>query len=278
MLAIYVITTLVTAFIAILILRIFSRNWGLIAGLSAILVLLSVAMTHLYIVNCPFPKTSATTVSPNSFLNVIALQSPSEFNTYQTKIDANKKSGGSSDNEIFYTTELVNSLLLKYGMQASDESLYNYLKQDIAFDKELYAINPDLVLFHQFPEKFEGKIVAADLQKIGKSEYTTKILTYTENVIKSGMNQEHAVPSDIDIQKAKLIFAAIIDRLGKKYGLDTVIATLKNPADSKLDKKTSADILITFSETILATGPETTGLLLRASYAQTNAVKNAKAN
>lgn len=268
MLSTYVIAAVITAIISLIVLRLISKNLSLVLCLSAVLVVLAIVMTHIYIINCPFPK-PLTAHQANTFLSLVAQQAPNEFNVYQMKVDNNKKVAGSPDNEIYYITELVNSLLLKYGSQASNESLYHFLEQDIAFDKELYEINPQLVLFHQYPEKFEGKINPTDLQAIAKAEYQTKILANTENVIKSGMRQEHPKPSATDIQKAKIIFTSILSNLSKEYGQDDVFATLKDPADAKVDPKLTAKILIAFSEAILATGEETVGLLLRVSYSQT---------
>jgi hypothetical protein len=196
------------------------------------------------------------------FIKLIATQAPDEFNAYVTKIKNNIITKGSPDNDVYYTAELINALLLKYGPRASNESLYHYLQSDIELDKKLFAIDPNLVLFHEFPALFKGKI---DFNKYNAIHFKENMLQAVEEVITSGIQHPQPLPTLQDKVKAEKMFQGMIAELAKKYGADKVTATFQHPQDPSVDKKMAAEIMMALSEEILAQGQDTVGLLLRVS-------------
>lgn len=201
--------------------------------------------------------------SQSPFFELVAKSAPYEFNQYIDKVKNNIIQGGNATNEIYYTSEFLHALLLKYGSKASDQSLYEYLKSDIQFDQQLIAIDPVLVLFHEFPIQMRGKI---DIKKFNEMSIKNNMITAIENVITSGINASQPAPTHEDIAKAQAMFQDILANLSAKYGNTLVATTFKTPDDPTLDKKTAAEMMIELSQDILAKGETTVGMMLRASF------------
>lgn len=260
----YAILTIIVGSIISLLLYRSIKNRAIATLLIALTVLLTLGLITL----CLKPYYSAwqfekTLRSQNPFINLIAEKAPNEFNAYLAKIKNNIVSDGDTNNEIYYTSELINTLLIKYGPVASNESLYRYLKSDIEFNKKLFTIDPILVLFHEFPDKFLGKI---DLNKYSANEFENNMLGAIEEVIQSGIESPQALPSNKDIDRAKTLFREILDKLSTKYGSATVLVALQTPENVSVNKKTAAEIIIALSEEILAKGQNDAGLLLKSSF------------
>lgn len=274
MLLIYTVVALVTALISWIILRLITKNRLLACSLSTVLTLLALAMTYLYIAPCYYTKNIGITMQEqNPFFAFIAKKSPNEYNAFVTKVQDDMRKNGKPINEIYFSNELTNNLLLKYGPNASDITLYDYLKENIALDKKLFAINPEYALHGEFLEKFKYTIPASERDIILKNVNESHIDYYAHEVIISGINNEHAAPTQNDIQQAKKQYSDIVLALMKKYGNDVVINTLKNPTNPALNQKNAAEIIITFSEAILATGQTMTGAMLRTSFMESRQLK-----
>ncbi|VVC76616.1 hypothetical protein AQUSIP_19390 [Aquicella siphonis] len=198
------------------------------------------------------------------FVSYLETQSPVDFGAYMSQIRDNVKKNKNLNNEIYYQSELLNTLLLKYGPVASHKSLYDYLKQNVEYDKKLIKIDPVYVLYHEFPDKFIRSDINFD--KLDRDEYIMESFNAVEPVIKSGVESPQKMPSDDEQKQAMVTFRKVVDDLSKKYGAKTVVETLQNPADTKLDKETSAKIIIAFFEEIIAKGEENAGLFMRVSY------------
>lgn len=197
-------------------------------------------------------------------INYAAIHSPEEFKIFMDKVRADiQKNNNDLNKEIYYQSELLNALLLKYGPYASDESLYHFLQASVAYDKKLFAIDPALVLFHEFPEKFSN--TPLDFTKINRDEYLNVTFEAMENVIKSGAENPRAVSTADETKQAMIIFREVVEALSQKYGAKVVIATLQNPNDQTLDKNTSAEIVMAFFEGIIAKGQNNAGLFMRVT-------------
>lgn len=242
----------------------FSKNKILTGSITTLAVLIAIAFTYFYISPYYLAWRFENNIrSQSQFLDLIAEQSPYEFNDYVSKVKKNIISRGDPTNEAYYAAELINSLLMKYGPIASDESLYNYLRSDIEFDKKLFAIDPVLVLFQEFPDKFADKI---DLSKYSVNDLKNDMLGAVEKVVESGIKNPHPLPTTEDMALAEGVFRGILADLGKKYGQTTLATALQRPEDPAVDKKIAAQIIMDISDAIFSKGEETTGLLLRSSF------------
>lgn len=264
MLAIYIIVALTTGLLTGFILHHSIKNKNLVYSTAFLVVLIALALTYFYIA----PHYLAWQFGKNirkqsSFINLVAEKSPDDFNRYLAKAKKNIIENGDPINEVYYASRLINTLLMKYGPIASDDSLYAYLKSDIEFDRKLFSIDPILVLFQEFPEKFADKI---DLKKYSSNELKNEMLAAVEKVVESGIKHPHPLPNKQDITKAESIFRNILADITTKYGENNVKAALQHPENPAVDKKMAAEIIMAISEAIYAKGKETAGLLLRSSF------------
>ena len=196
-------------------------------------------------------------------INFAAVYTPQEFAEFMDKVHENIKSIKDPDQEINYQSELLSTMLLKYGPHASDESLFHYLQASVDYDKKLILIDPVYVLYHEFPEKFENQKM--DFSKLDKEEYLKQTFSAVEAVVKSGTEQPRALPTDDEFKKVMMMFRDIVETVSQKYGKELVIATLQNPTDKSLDKLTSANIVIAFFEAVIAKGQADASLFMRVT-------------
>ena len=263
MIWIYVIIAIIVGIVSGIIFYIFIKNKVLASVLTIITIAIALIITNLALPHYFTWQVEYALRKQNPFMNLVAEKSPNEFNAYVKKIKHNLLTHGNPNNDVIYTSELINDLLIKYGPVASNESIYQYLQSDIDFEKKLLAINPVLVLFHVFPDKFKDKV---DLQKYNINEIKNNMLSSVEAVIKSGMEHPEPLPTAEEIAKAKVLFSGIIAELAKKYGPEKLTEALKHPDDPSIDKKTVAEIVIDLSEATLAKGKDDVGLILKAAF------------
>lgn len=198
------------------------------------------------------------------FMTYLEMKAPVDFNAYMHQIRENVKENKNQNNEIYYQSELLNTLLLKYGPLASNKSLYEYIRENVSFDKTLMKIDPAYVLYHEFPDKFIKSDISFD--KLDRDKYILDTFNAVEPVIRSGIENPQKFPDAQEQKQAMTLFRQVVEQLSKKYGEKTVIATLQNPADPQLNRETSAEIIIAFFDGIVAKGEDSAALFMRVSY------------
>jgi hypothetical protein len=234
--------------------------------MTAIVMILTVVATY-YISPHYYAWTFPSSIrSENSLIDLIATQSPAEFNAYVSKAKHNILTRGNPDNELSYTIEFVSHAMTKYSQNASNKSLYDYLKADNDLDKKLFETDPVLVLANEFPDMFMSTIDPTKLFENGSEEYFKATLNAAENVIKSSIKNSQPSLTKEDIQKAEAVFRDVISTLSDKYGEKIVLSALQHPNDPSLDKTLVAKILISFNDEILARGENDVGVSLRYAY------------
>lgn len=196
----------------------------------------------------------------------VAKQDPVEYHRFMDEAKDHVRHGANieMDNEVYYESDFVNALLVKYGARASNESLYDFLEKSVAYDKELLKVNPEYVLYHEFPEKFSD--VNVDFSGLDRDQYLKEMFSAAEAVVKSGLASPVAPPTKEEVKKAMTLFQETVKLVAKNYDEKTVIATLQKPQDPALDKATSAKIVIAFFEAILQKDKADVGLFLRVTF------------
>ncbi|MFW2571823.1 hypothetical protein [Legionella sp. 29fVS95] len=197
----------------------------------------------------------------STFFDLLAQKSPQAFKEY---IDKTKKDiiHNDSQNVIAYTSELVSSQMTKYGSQATNEAIYNQVKATIDYYNKLDAINPVLVLFLEYPNIFADKLSEKEIESVSEGP-ENPIPTANQNIIKSALETPQPPLSKADRIKAQMILNKIIETLSTQYGEKKVEMTFQHPDDPALDKKTAAEIIITFYQLLVERGEKDTGLVIR---------------
>lgn len=248
-------------------LRIYSYSWLHSTIISLIALVAVLFLVHYYIE----PSFSAWQYEREMRLtyplvDYAAKHDPVEYHNYMDEAQdhflhsANINMG----NEVYYESDFVNVLLVKYGSRASNESLYEFLKNSVDYDKVLINIDPIYVLYHEFPEKFSD--VNVDFSKLNREQYLQEIFSAAAVVVNSAIEKPVDSPTKEDVEKAKVIFQDAIKTVTKSYDEKTVIATLQKPHDPSLDKEQSAKIVIAFFDAILQRSKEEVGLFLRVTF------------
>lgn len=264
MLWIYVLVVVLVTVITYPVFRFYSLRKLTAGFLSGIFIVIAVLLTHLFFMPYNVVCTYESKIKSQSpFFDLIKAKSPNEYNTYISKIKANISAKGDLSNEIYYQSEFLNALLVKYGPNASNQSLYDYLKSSVDYDRKLYQIDPALVLYHEFPEKFTNQKV--DFKNLNVDEYKNTVLNSTEDVITSGIAQLQPAPTADETKKAMMIFRDVVGNISKKYGSKLVISVLQQPNNPLLDKNQAADIVIALMDGIVAKGKDDAALFLRTT-------------
>jgi hypothetical protein len=206
----------------------------------------------------------------DNFLNLVAEREPEEFKNYVAKVRNNIVTKGSPKNEIYYTSELINGLLIKYGPKASNDSLNDFLEANIAVDQALIKIDPTLVLTMEFPAKFQGK---TDPSMVGITSETKRLLHAKIAVIVSAMQDPQPDVTEEDVKRAATMVNDIIEELAKQYTAPTIIATLQSPDAPDLDKKTAAEIILSLYENIKSKGKSDAALIIKTMFLRNYAKK-----
>lgn len=268
MLWIYGMTIVVSAIMTGAMFYGFIRNKTLVVSLTIITTIAVVCLTHFFFIPHYFYDQilEASIRKDNPFMNTIADKIPGEFNTYVTQLKMNTLAKGSKNNEIYYNEELLNNLMMKYGPVASNESLFNYIKSNVEFDKKLMSIDPMLVLFHEFPDRFLTQIDFMQLNDKVKDLYKNpEVFNTAQNAIQSGIDHPQNLPTQEQLENAQTIFRKVIAQISKKHGSEKVISTFQHPDFPDLDKKAAANIVIAFYDALISQGQDKAVLVAKAS-------------
>lgn len=195
------------------------------------------------------------------FFDLLAKKSPTEFKEY---IEKTKKDiiHNDSKNVIPYTSEFVSSQMTKYGVQAPDPAIYKQVKATIDYYNKLYAIDPVLVLFLEYPNIFADQLSAHQLDLVDEGP-DNPIPDANQNIIKSALETPQPPLTKGEIIQAQTLLNEIIESLVAKYGEKNVETTFQHPNDPSLDKKTAAEIIIKFYQLLAEKGEKDTGLVIR---------------
>jgi hypothetical protein len=199
--------------------------------------------------------------------DVIAKYYPKEFNDYIDLMKKNILAKGSLNNEINYSANLVNHAVQESIPFASTKSIYNYLKITLKFEKNLYLIDPMLVIAIEYPGRVPSQYSLGMVSKSISEDDIKEKMEAGKEVIESGSaNKTPIHVSDEEAKEAAEDIQQIISTLNEKYGKQLVDETFSSSNTPFSDPKKSAEITISLSEDILAKGEERGGLLFKILY------------
>lgn len=198
----------------------------------------------------------------SSLMTLIAQNSPQEFAIYIDQVKQNRLANHNSDNEAILANDLIRNQFHKFLPAASNDSIFNYLMTILNIYKKLYVEHPNSVLYLEFSDKFKDELANdKSINDISGSASLTKAI---QEVIETGIkNKNPTVLTNTDEVNASTMTNTILSELATQFGNGVVSNTLNNPTDPELDKKISAEIIITFYEKVLDQGKENAGLIMK---------------
>lgn len=226
-----------------------------------IAVILTFLITKYYAVPFYQMVTFESQVKKEPLFSFLAKESPKAFQNYIDKaredIFYNESKNIIGLTNDFIVTELINNM-----PYASDKSLYEIITLTTGYYKQLYAIDPTLILFAEFPDKFTNVITMEQIEKISQKSLD-KLNEARKNILMSAVENPHPKLSTEDVMQANHLVSAIFDSLVEKYGEQTVIQTFEHPDSPSLDKKIAATIIMDYYEKLQAQGEKNAALVLR---------------
>ncbi|CEK09895.1 hypothetical protein [Legionella hackeliae] len=236
----------------------FKKSWILL-----VIILIPVLIyTKLYIAPFYHAKTFEADLKKESPLfALLAEKSPLAFQNY---IDKAKHDivYNHAKNILPYTVDFISAELTKYTPHATNESLYNEVKITAEYYDKILKINPLLILFSEFPDKFADQVSIDEVEKI-PGDFSKKLMDAKLDIIQSALNTPQLALSPEEINQGQTLLNEIFEALINKYGNDTVEGTFHNPDNPNLDRAVEAKIILEFYQRILDKGEKNAGLILK---------------
>lgn len=246
--------------------RIFTTK-RLIIYLSVFLVSsFAVATTKIYLAPKYFASSFSESIRKSSpLINLLADNSPLDFNGYINQVSNNIMVDGNPDNIYLYTNNFISAALTKNIPFASNESIYQYLTLYVEMDRKLLKIDPTLVLFIEFPNKFVNQANISNINKSLEPEFLNRLLSAKENIIRSALLNKQPPLNLTQKVTANVLFANIVTDLTHQYGRHVVLSTFENPQLTE-DKQKAAEIVVQYYEALLAQGPQNSALIYKSFF------------
>lgn len=257
---IYALAGASTAAISYPLLKVFIKNEKIINTIQSILFVSVMLLCREYFI----PQYAVWRFESNlkreyPIYNLISVIEPDEFKRFISK-EKHALLTNEDKNYISDGSKLVNKVLDKHILNASNKSLFNYLKVVTEIIKKLYMINPKYVLYIYFPTDFLQKI-NDDLEFENTFlPYSKIIMAAKEAIISSDIKNSSNFTSQEQEKSAELI-ANIMFRLIQKYGKQPVMDAFGKPTNNI---EISAKIILEFNELALSSGEEGAALIQKA--------------
>lgn len=263
MLWFYLIITSLTCAIVAGTLKHLIKNTVLFALSTVTAVTISIVLTRQYVE----PHYKAWVFETNikeedPIFSILAYKSPVEFNSYILNVKKSILRDGSEHEVIYYTSNFLNTELLKFSQNASNLSLYDYAVTTVNFYTKLYNTDPILVLNMEFPGIYYQN---TNYQKLDRASigFISTILTAKRDIIKSAIDNPQPKMSKENVERAKLVLRNIFRTLSEEYGSRDVINTFNRPNELSLNKKVAAKIIIQFYQEIINHGEDDAGIVIK---------------
>lgn len=264
---IYIFLACLSAALAGVSLRFVTNNRYLTIFTMAITAFLSVAITKEYLMPQYLAYTFAQSIRKASpLVDLIAKNSPEEFNRYVDSVRRNIINNDSNNDIYLNTNSLISAVLIKNIPYATNESIYRYLTDCLALDKELMQVDPRYVLFVEYPGRFTKEINSVNVLEHVKPETIAELLAAKQAIIISAL--ENRQP-DLNISqrlRANFIYTDILSNISAQYGRQMMLDAFQRPDALNTDQQKAAEVIIQYYEAILAKGPDGAGMIYKSLF------------
>jgi hypothetical protein len=245
----------------------FLKNISAIRLLTMLVVIFTMLMTKFYVI----PLYSAEIYeiflkSDEPVFELIAEKFPREFQTYIDKVKECIVSNNNEDYLIIYKLEFLNSIFIKEISLASNVSIYHYYQVQYKIDETLFKVDPRLVLFLEFSNKYTKKPNPSLIITIAGQDLTEQIIAAKEAVIMSALIMPEKPITADEKEAANAMIDTILADLSDNFGEKTVTELDTHISDVALSKESTvlyATILLEFYQKILSSGQNNVGIIYR---------------
>jgi hypothetical protein len=247
-------------------------------SLALAVLLLLVALAKQYMIPFYYVVMFESTIrSENPIVDVIAKNCPFEFQAYLAKVKKSIYENGDQSRVAYFTNQLISRAVQQYLPVASNASVYEFSKIELAFDEKLLKLDPKLVLYVELGNQYSSmNDDGAILNVFNDPAMLTDVVNAQKKLIESAI--AHPEPPLTEPQRltAAAMMADIHANLVKTYGADTLKRVEQNPNDPALDKRKAAEVIMSLYRQIIATGPENAGIIWKYLFSGPNTAKPPK--
>ena len=272
---IYVLLGGLSGVVATLLGRRFIKNASKLSFFVAILIIVTMGLIRVYLI----PYYRATTYEyfvqrDDPAIALIAERYPKQFETYINNTKKSLFENESQSIEQLYKINLLNIVTAQAMLKASNASIYDVYQIEVELYKNLYEIDPKLVLFLEFSGQFRDKPNPNLIIILGGGpDMIQRIVAAKEKVVLSAIKSPQP-PMDIAQNKAtEKMVSDIFAKISASYGPDTFVNLTVKPDSPDIDPKTAALMIIAFYSDILDKGVNQAGMIFK--YLNTPEVKEA---
>jgi hypothetical protein len=240
-------------------------NNSTLSLVTVLVITLAMGLTKVYLI----PYYRATTYvsfikNDDPVIDLISTQYPTLFNTYIHNVKKSLLAHESKDVVLLYKVDLLNEVFALTLMKASNASIYNYYKTELDLYKNLYAIDPKLVLFLEFSGQFAHKPNPTLIITLGGGDdMMQQLITAKENIVTNAINHPQPILTNSQNTQAGEMIAAIFAKIATDFGDQTFTNVTTKPDDPSVDPRTAALLVISFYGDILATGEDKAGMIFK---------------
>jgi hypothetical protein len=267
MMLIYIITACLVGALVNLLAGMIFKNRIVTFSLTIFIMAAAIFIVRDYGVPHYYAYTFASSIRDSSpLVDFIASNSPDDFNNYVAKVKQNILHNQDPQEVYLDTNMFINLELRKQIPNATNESIYNYLSACVEMDKNLYKINPSLVLYIEYPEKFLNKIDLSSIYQTIDPVVLNNLVDAKQRIIKSGFLDNMPKMSLSQRMDANLMFANIMSGLSLQYGRRNMLGAFANPDDPSVNQQVAAQIIISYYEDILSKGKDNAGMIYKSLF------------
>jgi hypothetical protein len=224
--------------------------------LTAIIVALVMIATKILII----PDYEAATFSTvlkitDPVFRMIEANYPQQYNDYIDEVKEGILMHQTENFETISTLVFLNSISETLVTKATDKAIFNFYKIEVEMDKELFTVDPKLVLYMEFPQHFRDNADPSLLVLISGDTLVKKVIQSKEELIISALKTPQPALTSAEAERAFQKTKAIMQELSVDVGgQDALLKMIGHPENNDVDKKEAALLIINFYEKILAQG------------------------
>ena len=198
--------------------------------------------------------------------SLIANRYPNEFQAYIENIKQIIRRNEGKDSQLIYKLTLLDAILKLTVSKASNATIYDFFRSELNLYKDLYSLDPSLVLYMEFPDQHKKKLNPSLAVLLSGEDNVKQVMSAEEAVIKSGLLSPRPPLDDAQQAQATAQLRSIFQKLAQEFDQSMLTKLTSNPSDPNLNKRDAALYIISFYQAILDLGRDDAGNILRTFY------------
>jgi hypothetical protein len=241
-----------------------TANNTTVSLLTVIILIACMALTQHYVTPYYLAETYEISLKHNDpRFNLIAKAFPAEFEKYIAEIKKSFFQYKQDEYRSIAKLTFLNLLFTKLLPSATNETIYAFYQTELEIDKKLFSLQPDLVLYLEFSDKFKTKAAPALIIALVNKPLIKRAIETKEAVIISALSTPQPPLTNADKHYALQTIHEVFEKLSVTYGHKIISDLVKQPDNPAIDAKMAALAFLSFSQLILDTGQDSTGIVYR---------------